>query len=761
MAQLILKRGNYAGLENLAISDGQLIFVKDTNSIYADIGTERIKFSDVVQVATSSALPANGNAGQICIVSDINALGFWNGTGWTQLNVDTGATSIEVVGDGNAVTAASYDATTRKLTLTKGATFATKAEHDGVDARLAAAEKKLESVATTEGLGELAETVGEHTVAIDTINGDVETAGSMLKIAKDAADSKDAAIKEAKDAADKAQGDVDALAQTHADDKEALEGSIALKANIADVYDKDAIDGMVETINGAIDAKAAADSVYTKTQIDGKVETLEAADEAITNLIGDVTEGKTVVEMIEAAQTAATYDDEEVRGLISDNADAIAQEVEDREGAVSGLKSELEGKINTKVEQETYNAKVGELAAKDEELAGLIEANETAIANETAARESAVSGLKTDLEAAIALKADNTALEAEKTAREEAVEGLQTQINTIMNNPDAEGAINSINEFTAYVASHGTIADGFRADIDQNKADIAAEVKRAGEAESALSGRLDTLEAIDHDAYVAADTALKTELEGKINLKAAQADLEAMGTRVGTLETNSATKDELKVVSDNLAAYEEEHAGDYTNTQIDAKVKGVQDQIDALDDTYATDAELAQAIADEVARANGAYAAKTLESTVSTHVADEVAHITADERTAWNGAVSDLATHKAAYDTKVAALEAEDAAIRTAFAAADGALKTELQGYADQAELDAIAAAKLETESQVGAEKTAREQAVAGVQTAIDTINNAETGILAQAKSDATSKANTAESNAKSYVDGLLTWEEF
>lgn len=38
---------------------------------------------------------------------------------------DTGATSVEVTGTGNAVTAASYNTTNRKLTLTKGSTFLT------------------------------------------------------------------------------------------------------------------------------------------------------------------------------------------------------------------------------------------------------------------------------------------------------------------------------------------------------------------------------------------------------------------------------------------------------------------------------------------------------------------------------------------------------------------------------------------------------------------------------------------------------------
>ena len=41
-------------------------------------------------------------------------------------NTDTGATSVNVDGSGNAVTAASYDPSTRKLTLTKGIDFMPK-----------------------------------------------------------------------------------------------------------------------------------------------------------------------------------------------------------------------------------------------------------------------------------------------------------------------------------------------------------------------------------------------------------------------------------------------------------------------------------------------------------------------------------------------------------------------------------------------------------------------------------------------------------
>ncbi len=51
-----------------------------------------------------------------------------DGTWVVPPNTDTGATSVEVTGAGNAITTASYDATTRKLTLKKDVTFATKTE---------------------------------------------------------------------------------------------------------------------------------------------------------------------------------------------------------------------------------------------------------------------------------------------------------------------------------------------------------------------------------------------------------------------------------------------------------------------------------------------------------------------------------------------------------------------------------------------------------------------------------------------------------
>ncbi|MBR2012300.1 MAG: hypothetical protein IKA08_03505, partial [Alphaproteobacteria bacterium] len=119
------------------------------------------------------------------------------------------------------------------------------------------------------------------------------------------------------------------------------------EAQTAATYDDTEVRGLISDNADAIAAEASRadtaekanaqaiadmDTAYkaADTALDGKI-TAEAtarsdADTAINTKIGEVPTGKTVVGMIGEAQTAATYDDTEVRGLISDNADAIAAE---------------------------------------------------------------------------------------------------------------------------------------------------------------------------------------------------------------------------------------------------------------------------------------------------------------------------------------------------------------------------------------------------------------------------------------------------
>lgn len=75
---------------------------------------------------TSSAtnLTANGRKYVTGLTFDTygHVTGYTTGTE-TVTNTDTGATSVEVIGDGNAVTTASYNSSNRKLTLTKGVDY--------------------------------------------------------------------------------------------------------------------------------------------------------------------------------------------------------------------------------------------------------------------------------------------------------------------------------------------------------------------------------------------------------------------------------------------------------------------------------------------------------------------------------------------------------------------------------------------------------------------------------------------------------------
>ena len=152
--------------------------------------------------------------------------------------------------------------------------------------------------------------------------------------------------------------------------------------------------------------------------------------------------------------------------------------------------------------------------------------------------------------------ATKVALAEEVTNRENAIEGLQNQINLIMDNPDTENVIDSISEFMTYISEHGEIAEGFRTDIDKNKEDIGKEIEAARAAEGALSDRLDVLEAIDHDAYIAADTALKEELIADAASKyattgALEEAVNDLDARLDALEeVDNATQEELDAVED-------------------------------------------------------------------------------------------------------------------------------------------------------------------------------------------------------------------
>lgn len=130
MATVSFKKGLLAALPS-AYAEGTFYVTTDERALYLDVSNDtRIRIGDFQEFANLEALQANTNPSTTALyyIADINVLAKWNGTNYIQINLDTGATSIEVTGDGNAVTVAAYDASSRKITLTKGATYVTSAE---------------------------------------------------------------------------------------------------------------------------------------------------------------------------------------------------------------------------------------------------------------------------------------------------------------------------------------------------------------------------------------------------------------------------------------------------------------------------------------------------------------------------------------------------------------------------------------------------------------------------------------------------------
>lgn len=248
MANVSFKKGLVSKLPATYV-EGTFYVTTDERAIYLDVSNEaRIRLGDFQEFATVEALTANTNpsATALYYVADINCLAKWDGSKYVQINRDTGMTSVEVTGEGNAVTAAVYDEAGRKLTLTKGATYMTAAD---VDSKISA------------------------------------------KV-----------------------GDIEGTVKKYVDDK---------------------------TAGIATDASLAA---LTK-----RVDTAETDIDALETKVGTVPADKTVVKMIEEAQTAATYDDAAVKADIKKNADAIGVLNGSGEGSVDKKITDAFNDFATKV----------------------------------------------------------------------------------------------------------------------------------------------------------------------------------------------------------------------------------------------------------------------------------------------------------------------------------------------------------------------------------------------------------------------------
>ena len=438
------------------------------------------------------------------------------------------------------------------------------------------------------------------------------------------------------------------------------------------------------------------------------------------------------------------------------------------------------------------------IAELDGELRPLITANATAISTEKSRAEGIEAGLESRLAAVEGdyLKdADKTELEGKITAeasRADAAEKANAAaIAAVKEDVDAffkdatisEAAKDTLKEIQEYIDSDVQAAAAMTESLNTAKADIATikgdYLKGADKTE--LQGNINTV------------SGKVTTLEGEVAKKAAQSDLDGVAGRVTTVEGKVSTlegKVDVEKVSTAIATAKGE------------ATKHADDAIAALDATVnSADVEEGKGIKITVVETDGKLTSATVSGNFDAKYDVKGAATTA-ETNAKNHADAEIAKLSSVYEAKGEAAKAEAAAKLYAdglavnydaagsAASAETAAKAYADGLAKNYDATGSAAQALaDAKTYVGQEiakldadvKSAEVEAGKGIQVQVVEVDGKLTtvavtgnfnnsydakGAAATAKSeavevaagDATSKANTAEANAKAYVDGALTW---
>ena len=514
MAMVSFKKGVLANLP-VTKTAGTFYVTTDERAMYLDVdASTRIRLGDFQEFASVTALTANPNPSTTALyyVSDINCLAKWDGAQYVQINKDTGMTSIEVTGDGNAITAAVYDADGRKLTLTKGATYMTSADVDG----------KINTK-----VGELK--IGDTTY--DTVKAYVDQKTSGIAT--------DASLSALTARVTTAEGEIDALQAAIAED-----GAVTLA--IADAK------------------KAGTDAQDTADQAKADAAAAQADVDALEGKVGTVADGKTVVSMIGDVESAYKAKDTELATSIKAISDNYLTSVD---------KTELQGNIDKKVDQTSYNAKVTALETADTTLQRNID-------NEA----------KTRKDADDAQVARIATLESQITGLSGAMhfEGVKVEVPTDVSGYEAGDVIivgekEYVFDGTAFVEFGDVSAEGERI------AALETTVGKAAEGENPATGLIKDI--ADNAAAITAEEARAKAAEAanataaskaKTAADAAQDDVDAIAADYLKAADKTALEGSIGDVSDRVTAIENKSISDGANkveksdTNGNIKIDGVE-----------------------------------------------------------------------------------------------------------------------------------------------------------------------------------------
>ena len=303
------------------------------------------------------------------------------------------------------------------------------------------------------------------------------------------------------------------LTQTVADNKTAAENLLNSYKETNDAAVKANADAIADN-KGLIQSNATAIGSNTEA-IAAEKTARENADKAISDKIGTVAEGTTVVEMISEAQTSATYDDTAVRGLISGNASAIEAlngEQDTQDGRIDALETSLaEGgdtanaiakalaDANAYTDAEVKELAEGAVADNTAAIAAINNADtgilkqaqnyaDTAEADAVASAKTYTDGEIDKLEQSLGTTSGGlTALETRVTTAEGEIDTLQGVADTVTNAATGLAATRTVaQQGVADAAAAKSAADTAQAQADKGVAD-AATAQAAAEAAQATA----------------------------------------------------------------------------------------------------------------------------------------------------------------------------------------------------------------------------------------------------------------------------------
>lgn len=365
---LQFKMGQFAGLANQGIAPGTVYVTTDEKALYVDVpandqeAAKRIRIGDVIQVQDVDALLSfapDYDTNALYYVIEENALMKYTGNGtthkWQQINsVEGVATDLSKLD--TRVTTAEGQITTLETSLGTNNDQANTPTAFGriksLEGKMTAAEGEIDELQTLtanqgtaiaalqnvvgtgeSGAGTLVSRVGTLESNVNTINatiGEVEEnetvvsmIGNALKNAQDYADQaeKDAVTTAASDATSKADNAL-ASAKTYTDNQ-ITTTTTTINNTIGTVPEGQTVVSMINAVDAAVEAALAEAKTYADTAESDAVNTAASdattkannalkdaktyTDDQITTVtakIGTVSEGQTVVGMIEAVDNA-------------------------------------------------------------------------------------------------------------------------------------------------------------------------------------------------------------------------------------------------------------------------------------------------------------------------------------------------------------------------------------------------------------------------------------------------------------------------